>query len=74
MIYIFLANFNDLIHFTETICEGIRVFLKIILISSKSSLFLYELDYFDHFEKDLSLSYIKNVQFEKFSYLSTDGS
>ena len=68
MIYIFSANFNDLIYFAETICEGIRVFQKIVLIQSKSSPFLYELDYFDHFEKDLPLSYIKSIQFEKFSY------
>ena len=68
MIYIFSANFNDLIHLAETICERIREFLRIILIRLKFSPFLYELDYFDHLKINLPLSYIKSVPFKKFSY------
>ena len=61
----FSTNFNNLIHLAETICEGIRGFLRIILIRSKSSPFLYEFDYFDHLKINLSLSYIKSVPFKK---------
>ena len=56
----------------KLICEGIRVFLRIVLSQLKFSPFLYETDknnHFDHFEKDLSLSYIKSVQFVKFFLL-----
>ena len=56
----------------KLICEGIRVFLKIILNQLKFFSFLYKIDknnYFVHFKKDLFLSYIKSIQFVKFFLL-----
>ena len=56
----------------KLIYESIRVFLRIVLNQLKSFSFLYETDknnHFDHFEKDLPLSYIKSVQFVKFFLL-----
>ena len=55
------TNFNELTHLAQTIYEWIREFLKIVLIQSKSSSFLYGLDYFDYFKTNLPLSYIKSV-------------